>query len=76
MNIINTHEAKTHLSKILEDVAEGKEVIIGKAGKPMAKLIPFHASPKKRKGGQLKGKIHIGKDFDKLPKTFTKDFTG
>ena len=41
MQIINTHQAKTHLSKILEIVIEGKEVIIGKAGKPVAKLVPI-----------------------------------
>ena len=75
MNIINTHEAKTNLSKILSHVAKGKEVVIGKAGVPIARLVPFQGASGKRKGGQLKGKIHISKDFDVLPKNFLKHFT-
>ena len=74
MQIINTHQAKTHLSKILEIVISGKEVYIGKAGKPVAKLVPISKSEKKRQGGQLKGKISISKDFDTLPKEFTSYF--
>jgi len=74
-NVINTHEAKTHLSKILDDVGKGKEFIIGKAGIPIAKLIPFKPSHQERKGRQLKGKIKIGKNFDKLPKEFLNYFT-
>ncbi len=64
MKIINIHEAKTHLSKIAEEVAAGKEVIVGKAGKPMMKLAPLNDKPKKRKLGALKGKIKIAEDFD------------
>ncbi len=75
MPIINTYEAKTNLSKLLEDVKEGKEVIIGKFGVPIAKLVPFTATPKPRTGGQLKGKITIAKDFDVLPKNFVKNFS-
>lgn len=74
MQIINTHEAKTHLSALLEDVKEGKEVIIGRFGVPIAKLVPFVTAPKQRKGGQLKGKIAIAADFDVMPKSFLKHF--
>ena len=64
MKTINIHEAKTHLSRIVERVAGGEEVIIGKAGKPMAKLIPYRTSPVQRKPGSLKGKIKIADSFD------------
>jgi prevent-host-death family protein len=75
MPVINTHEAKTHLSQLLEDVKEGKEIIIGKFGVPIAKLVPFTAPHTKRTGGQLKGKIVVSRDFDVLPKSFLKHFT-
>ena len=64
MKTINIHEAKTHLSQILERVARGESVIIGKAGKPMAVLIPYAATQQARKPGSMKGKIQIADDFD------------
>ena len=74
MKMVNTHEAKTYLSKLLEDVTKGKEVIISKAGTPVAKLVPFAPSLKKRVGGQLKGKMKMSADFDTLPKEFLSHF--
>ena len=57
-NVINIHEAKTHFSKLVDQVAAGAELIIGKAGQPLAKLVPYHPAPASpRKGGQLHGKI-------------------
>ena len=64
MQTINIHEAKTHLSRLLEQVAEGEEIIIAKAGKPIARLVPLDAPPKKRQLGLLKGKLHVPDDFD------------
>lgn len=64
MKTINIHEAKTHLSQIIERVAHGESVIIGKAGKPMAVLSPYTATHPPRKAGSMKGKIHIADDFD------------
>jgi len=64
MQTINIHEAKTHLSRLLEKVAGGEEVVIAKAGKPIARLVPLDAPPKKRRLGLLKGKLHIPDDFD------------
>ncbi|MBC8120790.1 MAG: type II toxin-antitoxin system Phd/YefM family antitoxin [Gemmatimonadaceae bacterium] len=64
---VNIHEAKTQLSRILEELSEGRlqEVIIAKAGKPVAKLIPYTIeSDEPRKPGLLKGKISIAADFD------------
>jgi prevent-host-death family protein len=67
MEITNIHEAKTHLSRLIERVAAGEEIILGKAGKPIARLVPFRqagAHPK-RKAGAWKGKVRISTDFDK-----------
>ncbi|MEM7253430.1 MAG: type II toxin-antitoxin system prevent-host-death family antitoxin [Pseudomonadota bacterium] len=64
MKTINIHEAKTHLSRIIERVAQGESVIIGKAGKPMAVLSPYRATAGSRKPGSMKSKINIADDFD------------
>ena len=66
MPVVNVHEAKTHLSRLLEVVAAGEEIIIAKAGKPVAKLVPVEKP--KRKRGALKGTF-IWDDafFDPLP---------
>ena len=74
MKIINTHQAKTHLSRILEEVSQGKVFILGKANTPIAKLSPYKIRNKKRHGGQLKGKVQISKDFDLMPEQFLKNF--
>lgn len=66
--ITNISEAKSQLSALLEKVQKGKEVIIGKAGKPIAKLVPFEKSDLRRQAGTLRGKIKMSKDFDQLPK--------
>ncbi len=63
---INVHEAKTHLSRLLEDVSEGGEVVIAKHGKPIARLVPYEAkyeAPRKLTGN-WKGKVEINDDFD------------
>lgn len=70
----NLHEAKTHLSRLIERALEGEEVIICKAGKPIAQLIPFQQKRKKRKPGGWEGKVKISKDFDQLPKDFMEHF--
>lgn len=64
MQTINIHEAKTHLSRLLEQVAGGEEIVIAKAGKPVARLVPLEAIPKKRQLGLLKGKLNVPDDFD------------
>ena len=68
MRTINIHAAKTHLSRLVEEVAAGKPFVIAKAGKPMAQVIPISA-PKdvaKRRIGFLKGKIKVPDDFDTM----------
>ena len=66
---VNIHEAKTHFSKLLERVAMGEEVIIAKAGKPVAKLVPLKKAKSGFKFGSAKGQFTVPDDFnDPLPK--------
>jgi len=64
MNTLNIHAAKTHLSRLIEEVAEGEEVVIAKAGRPVARLVPFGKAPGKRTLGILKGRLKVPRDFD------------
>jgi prevent-host-death family protein len=62
---INLYEAKTHLSKLVDRAAAGEEIIIAKAGKPKARLVPYEAPRERRIGGQnLLGITYIANDFD------------
>jgi prevent-host-death family protein len=61
---VNIHEAKTHLSRLVERVEQGEEIVIARAGKPVAKLVPVTPRRKPRKLGQLKGKITVAPDWD------------
>ena len=71
---VNVHEAKTHFSKLLERVQAGKEVVIAKAGEPVARLVPF-ARPGKRALGLDAGQGFIAADFDNpLPDDVIADF--
>lgn len=63
MKSVNIHEAKTHLSRIVEEVAGGAEFVIAKAGKPMAKLSPIRIS-RTKKLGTLQGRISVPDDFN------------
>jgi prevent-host-death family protein len=64
MYTVDLHHAKIHLSQLVDDVAAGSEVIIAKAGKPMARLVPLGAARRKIRFGLLKGRIRIARDFD------------
>jgi len=62
---VNVHEAKTHLSRILKRVEMGEEIVVARAGKPVAKLVPIEPPrPKLRTFGGDAGKIWIAEDFD------------
>lgn len=75
MDTINIHHAKTQLSRLLERVETGEEIVIARHGKPIAKLIPFTSQP--RQSGRLKGKIHFKPDFDApLPEDIAAAFRG
>lgn len=67
MHITDVSEAKAQLSALIERVLAGREVVIGKAGKPVAKLVPFKLDKRARKPGALRGRIVIAEDFDDLP---------
>jgi prevent-host-death family protein len=64
MATLNIHAAKTHLSRLIEDVAEGEEVVIAEAGRPVARLVPIGKAPGRRKLGLLAGTLKVPADFD------------
>lgn len=68
METVNIHEAKTHLSRILERVAHGESVVIARAGRPVAKLTPMEAPAltAKRRIGFLLGEFRVPDDFDRM----------
>ena len=75
--IINIHEAKTHLSRLVEQVAAGGEVIIAKAGKPMARLAPLADQTRAKRLGLLRGKLVVPEDFNEpLDDSTIADFEG
>jgi prevent-host-death family protein len=75
MGVFNVHEAKTNLSKLLERVAQGEEIIIAKSGRPVAKLVRIAREP--RTPGRLKGRLRIGPAFDEpLPEEILAAFRG
>jgi len=74
MHITNISEAKAQLSALIQKVMAGQEVIIGKAGKPVARLVRFHRSHQTRQPGALKGRIKIMADFDDLPEDVAEAF--
>ncbi len=63
MRTVNVHAAKTNLSSLLEDVQRGEEVVIAKAGKPVAKLVAFEPPKERRKLGLLRGKAWAAPDI-------------
>lgn len=72
---VNVHEAKTHLSRLLADVERGDEVIIARAGKPIARLVRFDRSPGERTLGLDRGTFQVPDDFDApLPEDVLRDF--
>jgi prevent-host-death family protein len=64
MQTVNIHEAKTHFSRLVDAAASGEEIIIAKAGKPAARLVPMERAKVTRRFGGLKGKVRIADDFD------------
>jgi len=64
MQTVNIHEAKTHLSRLAEQAGAGEEIIIAKAGRPVARLMPLAPLPTQRKLGLLEGKYAVPEDID------------
>lgn len=74
---INIYEAKTHLSKLVEQAAAGEDVIIGRGGKPVARLTRLAAPKRTIRFGVLKGKVKVANDFDTpLPREVLAEFEG
>jgi prevent-host-death family protein len=73
--IFNIHEAKTHFSRLIERAAGGEEVIIGRAGKPVARLVPYREDTPRVPGG-WEGRVWVSEDFDELPDEMAAAFRG
>jgi prevent-host-death family protein len=74
--LLNLYDAKAHLSSLVEEAAAGAEIIIAKAGKPRAKLVPLRRATRRRPGS-ARGKIRLAADFDApLPAAVLESFAG
>lgn len=74
---VNIHEAKTHLSRLIERATAGEETVIAKAGKPVARLVPYRSAPGPRRLGAWRGRVEIRADFDApLPARVAAAFRG
>jgi len=77
MTVVNVYDAKTRLSKLIEEAAAGNDVVIARGGKPVARLTRLGSSKRKLKFGVLKGKVKISTDFDApLPSDVLRQFEG
>jgi prevent-host-death family protein len=77
MSTVNLYDAKTHLSRLVDEAASGKDVIIARAGKPVARLTRLDAAPPKIRFGVLQGKVKVAADFDApLPDAVLAQFEG
>ena len=79
MQTVNIHAAKTHLSRLLDAVADGEEILIARAGRPIARLVPLQgqAVPTRRRLGRLAGQVTVPDDFDApLPENILSSFEG
>jgi prevent-host-death family protein len=77
MQTVNIHEAKTRFSRLVDAAASGEEIVIAKAGKPAARLVPMERPKVTRRFGGLKGKVRIADDFDApLPDDLIAAFEG
>jgi len=74
---VNIHEAKTHFSRLVDRAANGEEIIIARAGRPLARLAPLVEERQPRRGGIWKGKVVIADNFDDpLDEEFEAAFRG
>ena len=76
MKITNIHEAKSHLSQLIESVLQGEEVIISKAGKPVVRLVRYEQKLEPRKPGCWAGQVQMAADFDITPSEVIQGFMG
>jgi len=71
---VNVHEAKTHLSKLLERVEAGEEIVVARAGRPVARLVPHQPARARRQPGSAKGRVEILPGFDEYDEQIAHDF--
>lgn len=77
MDSVNLYDAKTNLSQLVDRAAAGEEIVIAKAGRPMARLVPLRRRTTPRPLGLLKGEVVLGEDFDApLPEGMARAFRG
>lgn len=76
MRQVNVHDAKSQLSKLLEEVEGGERIVIARAGRPVAVLSPWRAATKNRRLGQFAGQAKLHADFDELPSDIAAAFEG
>lgn len=74
--VVNVHEAKTHLSRLLERVEGGERIVLGRNGRPIARLVPYEPEREPRVSGALRGKIRLADDFDETPEELIEAFEG
>jgi prevent-host-death family protein len=73
---INIHQAKTHLSRLVERVEAGEEITLARAGRPVARLVPYRARQTPRRAGLWKGQVSIAPDFDEPLPEFERALDG
>jgi prevent-host-death family protein len=74
--IVNVHEAKTHLSRLLDRAAAGEEIVVARAGRPVARLVALAPAPPKRVAGRLRGRITFGDGWEETPDWMIDAFEG
>jgi prevent-host-death family protein len=74
MKQVNVHAAKSQLSRLLQEVEEGEEIVIARNGRPVAKLVPHVEERKPREPGWAKGRLWMAPDFDEYDEQIARDF--
>lgn len=72
--VVNVYEAKTNLSKLLQQVEDGDEIVLGRAGRPVARLIAYQQQRQPRMPGRLAGRIEMKPDFSDTPEWLLDEF--
>jgi prevent-host-death family protein len=73
-DLVNIHEAKTHFSRLVERAEAGDEILIARAGRPVARLVPLRSRTQPREPGLWRGRVHIAPDFDQTDETLLDAF--
>lgn len=71
---VNIHDAKTHLSRLVERVEHGEEIVIARAGRPIARLVPFRPRASPRVPGLWRGRVSVSPDFDAVDEDLLSSF--